>query len=438
MRTPCLSALLLALCGCGRAAGYPVDLDVPATADRGVVAADVRAAVCVAGRTKACPCPSGGAGAQTCSADGTFGACACLGVDASVEGDAIVAQDVVSGVDATVGGDVIIGSSPDAGARTFDFVVNRMLLDEGAEPGVTTRAFYGFNLDGRFSPSRTASQGPADCSHGDYFSTVDPDQNMGSCFAGAAGGGSACHGGVDNQLPNLAQTVMQFQASLNVQRALDDSINRASLLMLIRVSDVNGALDSTLDDPSVTVRVYTVVHPTFADCANIQVGYQTYAVDNLSLTSPGDLDSATFQYAGSIVHGRLRVNAATSSAASPTFRIAVPAVGVVGSPSFVVSLYQTALRVDLSSMGGANGNMGGYLRQTDVISALTTIPALMAFRDAAGPLIQGFVDIATGAGTSCESPSGGIGVGLGFTALPAVIAPATVSGAVPRTCGSGS
>ena len=47
---------------------------------------------------------------------------------------------------------------------------------EGAEPGVTTRAFHGFNLDGRNSPSRRSSQQPADCSHGDYFSVVDPDQ----------------------------------------------------------------------------------------------------------------------------------------------------------------------------------------------------------------------------------------------------------------------
>ena len=60
----------------------------------------------------------------------------------------------------------------------------------------------------------------------------------------------------------------------------------------------------------------------------------------------------------------------------------------------------------------------------------------MAFRDAAGPLIQGFVDIATGTPTaSCDSPLGGIGVGLGFATKIAQIAPATVATAPSGVCG---
>nr|MBK7065462.1 hypothetical protein [Deltaproteobacteria bacterium] len=199
----------------------------------------------------------------------------------------------------------------DAGeARTYDYVINHLLLDEGAEPGVTTRAFYGFNLDGRISPTRPANQQPADCSRGDYFSTIDPDQNMGTCMAGTAGGGAACQGGVDNQLPNVGQTIMQFQASLNVQNTLNEQVDTGKFLILVRVTGVNGTLGPSLNDPSVHVLVYPFAYATFPNCANIQMANQMYQIDNRSLSTPGDLSSARLKFQGSIVNGRLRVNPA--------------------------------------------------------------------------------------------------------------------------------
>ncbi len=84
---------------------------------------------------------------------------------------------------------VVIPTEPDGGSSSYDYVINRFSLDEGSEaPG--TRGYYGFNLDERYSPAATASQQRNDCSHGDYFSVVDPDQNMGTCASGAVGGGS--------------------------------------------------------------------------------------------------------------------------------------------------------------------------------------------------------------------------------------------------------
>jgi hypothetical protein len=326
------------------------------------------------------------------------------------------------------------------GGDSYDYVINRLLLDEGAEPGVTTRAFYGFNLDGRNSPSRTASQQAADCSHGDYFSSVDPDQNMGTCMAGSAGGGTGCQGGVDNQLPNIAQTIMQFQASLNVQNTLNEQVDTGKFLILVRVANVNGTLGPTLNDPSVKVYVYPFAYATFANCANIQMANQMYQVDNRSLMTAGDLTSARLQFDGSIVNGRLRVNPPAANPSQPNFSIPLSLQGM----TLTLNLFQTQLRVTLGATEGMNGNLGGYLRQGDLIDALTTIPALMQFRDAAGPLIQGFVDISTQAAigdagapaaSSCESPQGGIGVGLGFTTKIATIAATTVAAAPSGVCG---
>jgi hypothetical protein len=230
---------------------------------------------------------------------------------------------VPAGTDAgTTPGTDVPATPQDAGeARTYDYVINRLLLDEGAEPGVTTRAFYGFNLDGRNSPSRTASQQAADCSHGDYFSTVDPDQNMGTCTAGMAGGGAACQGGVDNQLPNVAQTIMQFQASLNVQNTLNEQVDTGKFLIMVRISGVNGTLGPALNDPAVEVSVYPYAYAAFPNCANIQMANQMYQIDNRSLTTPGDLSSARLKFQGSIVNGRLRVNPPAANPTMPNFSI---------------------------------------------------------------------------------------------------------------------
>jgi hypothetical protein len=328
---------------------------------------------------------------------------------------------------------------PDAGpGMTYDYVINRLIIDEGAEPFVAARGFYGFNLDGRYSPSRTAQQQAADCSHGDYFSTVDPDQNEGSCVDGAAGGGTSCRGGVDNQYATLAQTLMQFMPTFNLNTEINASINTGALLMLVRVSGVHGVLGPSLNDPSVVVRMYPVAHATFANCANIQTSGQAYAVNNRSLLTPGDLDSARVRFDGSIVNGRLIVTPNTTTSRIENFSVSavVPSSEMLG-----VTLFDTRLRFNLRETEGTAGNLGGYFLQTEYLNVLTSIPALAQFRDAAGPLIQGFVDIATaGAGTtlSCDSPQGGIGIGLGFTARRATISPVTVNARPAGACGPSS
>jgi len=325
------------------------------------------------------------------------------------------------------------GPVADAGpGATYDYVINRLLLDEGAEPPAM-RPFYGFNLDGRNSPSTTAQQQAVDCSHGDYFSVVDADQNMGTCAAGSAGGGMGCRGGVDNQLPNVAQTIQQFQPSLDVQGTLNEQVTEGRFLIVVRVTDVNGTLGPTLNDPSVNVLVYPYAFANFANCANIQMPNQSYTIDNRSLTAAGDLSTARLRFTGSIVNGRLRVAPpAASGANTPNFSIPLSLMGM----TLNLDLFQTQLRFNLAD--GSMGNLGGYLKQTTLITALTTIPALMQFRDAAAPLIQGFVDIATGTPVSCDNPEGGIGVGLGFTTRPITLTAMGAAAGTAGNCGVGA
>ena len=58
------------------------------------------APICVPGRVESCPCPTGGAGAQECLANGTFGACVCLAIDAGAVAD--VGLDASTQVDGGV------------------------------------------------------------------------------------------------------------------------------------------------------------------------------------------------------------------------------------------------------------------------------------------------------------------------------------------------
>lgn len=320
------------------------------------------------------------------------------------------------------------------GPQTYDYVINHILFDEGAEPGVTTRAFYGFNIDGRYSPSTTAQQQAVDASHGDYFSTVDPDQNTGTCMAGFPGGGQRCRGGVDNQLPNVVQTIQQFRASLNVQELTNNAINSGHGIIAIRLTDVDGRLGPTLNDPEINAYVYHV-YPAFVNCENIQQGNQIYTVDNDSLEIPNDITSARFHFNGRIDHGRVIINSVRNQE-RPNFPLSIFDFSLMGMP-INLPLYNAQFRFNPGETEATGGNLGGYIRQTDFITALTTIPALVKFRDAAVPLIQGFVDIPTGyPSASADAPNGGIGIGMGFSMKIAQLTQVTTDVAPYGVCGA--
>lgn len=335
---------------------------------------------------------------MTCGSDGLFGPCSCASGDAGAP-------------------DSSLRSVPPPDLRTYDFVIHRFILDAAAEPP-SNRGFYGFNLDDRFSPSATSAQALADCSHGDYVSAIDPDQNQGGCV-----GGSSCQGGVDNQYPNVARTLEVFQSQLGVQACLRRRSSLGRGLILIRVADVDGTLGVDLDDPDVTVSVYPDALPLFAECSAITQPGQPYAVDDRNLLSVGDPDSARLRFHGSIVHGRLR-GVGPAASALPI------ALGFGGTSQ----LRAFQLRVALTETGGTQGNLGGSIEPTELLEA----PAWSAFRDAAGALVQGFVDLATpttNGALSCDLPQGGISIGVGFEAVRARIT-ATASRSVDGMCGS--
>lgn len=237
------------------------------------------------------------------------------------------------------------------------------------------------------------------------------------------------------QFPHFVQTLEQFEASLDVRASLDRQIGEGRPVVLLRVSGVGADLGPLLNDPDVTVQVYQVAFPTFSNCANVGMDRQVYAVDDRSLT-PGDLDSARLRFGGSIVEGRLRVIPDPAGAAAPAFLLPMP---FVRGTSLTLNLREPRLRLTLGNSGATAGNLGGYAQQGEVLTTTAATPALREFHVAIAPLFPGFVDVATGSPTrSCEAPQGGVGVGLGFSAVRAVIAPATVSGAPAGTCGTGS
>lgn len=340
-------------------------------------------------------------------------------------------QAPVDDCDPRLFGAAVADAGVEGPGETYDYVVRRMTPDEGAEPPAN-RGYHGFDLDARRSPSPTSLQRDPDCSHGDFYSTLDPDQNEGTCVAGMPGGGSACRGGVDNQLPNVLQTLQQFEQTLELPGFYNRQIDAGRYTVLLRVAGVHGTLGPSLNDPSVVIRVYPVAWPAFQDCGGAERPGQDYAVDDASLRERGNLRAPVLEYPGCILRGRLRQRA--SRATDAVTPMVLPLMDGVG-----VRLRDLHLRVDLAGDEGTRGNLGGSMLVSDVVDALVATASFRHFRDAATPLTQGFVDLPGPLGSdlsSCESGVGRIGVGVGFTLLRANIAATTVSGPVAGACGS--
>lgn len=319
---------------------------------------------------------------------------------------------------------------------TYDFVLTQLLVDPNIKgvapnPATATVGLAGFNLDERFTGS--VGRDPSECNHGDFFSTLDPDQNMGTCSAGTARGGASCMGGVDNQLPDIADTVGAFGADIR------DTINQLTangrMSILVRLSGVEGTPGPTLDDDQVTLRVYTIGRPMFTDCRRIGTPGNAYAVDDASLTTPGDLARARFRFNARIVHGRV-MTIPTGATAEPDFTFDLP----LGGPTAPLSLYRTQLRFNLGEAGDsvAAGNLGGATPLREISDAVVPMIPSGISPSVVNAVLQSFVDIQDPLGdpTGCRLPNGSIGLGMGFTGVRAVIQSTSVRGAQPGMCGS--
>lgn len=325
------------------------------------------------------------------------------------------------------------------------YVVNQLTVP-GSSDVATAMGVPGFDLDERFSQGGTSTMGPG-CGKEDYFSTLDLDQNCSApdlhdqCTAPATTGARVTfdavnqmqtggHGGVDNQLPDLAATLSAVSSGANLPGLVTTYVNQSRLVLLVRVSD----LHSLTEDPYVRVRVYTG-YPTFsAGCSMVQAG-RRYQVAASSVVG-GDLERAQTDFTGSISAGRLRVR----SVGSLTLPLP-PFAGLVLS----LRLLQPQLRFDLAGTDATRslgrGNLGGGMPGQDILDAVAANPMLMPYRTLVEGAIGGLVDLMnpvcvqrTGA---TLTRLGQIGLGVGVTAVAADVDTSGVAAAqAPGTCGA--
>jgi hypothetical protein len=284
----------------------------------------------------------------------------------------------------------------------------------------------GFNLDGLFSTSSDA----AGCGHDDSASGPDLDQNMGGSDCRMTGGGirPGC-GGVDNQLPAVAEAIGAFMPGFDLGATLQDSINQHRLVYILRVTGV----DDPTNDPSVNFYFYAA-YPTFSTGCGSVTADREYQIARSSLTAGGaTLDDALIRGAGSIVAGRLRFDAPTGT----IFPLTVPAPGA----TLTFRLQATRMRFDVAATAISNGNLGGWVAGDELRA---TASALAPGFDT---IVEGAVGSLTDvqvAGT-CFVPRagatppryGGVSMGLGLAGLRARIHPTVpiVASQSPGTCG---
>ncbi len=286
----------------------------------------------------------------------------------------------------------------------------------------------GFNLDGRTSGPLGGA--PADCAHGDFFSALDPDQDLGSCAPGLARGGPACVGGVDNQLPELASVFSGFGTDLRA--SMRDDVAQGRTAIVLRVTGVNGVPGPALDDPAVGVQVYPVARPLFASCASIGAPGLPYAVDDASLTTPGDLSSARLSYTGRIVRGRLLVDPPSD----PT-RAAFPLPVTIMASPLTFPLQAAQVRLSMTPDRATGGNLGGYMSLAALVAQIRPLLPAGIPPATVTTVLQSMVDVQLPAGDpmGCFAPNGGISVGLGFSAARAALSATTVRGPMTGACG---
>ncbi len=342
------------------------------------------------------------------------------------------------------------GSQPDSstptdgggggGGQTYTFVISALTVD--MTPADSNSPVAGFNLDNRFSVNSEGElpDTPNSCDKPDQPSMLDQSQNCpmgmwmsatGQCGSATAScaPGAGCRGGVDNQLPGILDAIEAAASAsfpMGIRSELSSQINQNKISLIVRITDVN----SLTDDDSVTVKVYNA-YPTFTTGCDNVAGGREYAIAADSLNTASDIETAKITFPGRIVGGRLQVTA------PGMFPLPLPEI--MGA-RVNLTLTNAQLRVNLTAAGGTGGNLGGSFNGSQL---LTTIRALAPdFEMQASTIIGGFVDIEEMGicrMTAAMPPRfGGIGVGLGFSLVPATTAAASVAARGAGTCGASS
>lgn len=312
------------------------------------------------------------------------------------------------------------------GPRVLTFVIDQLSIDPTDSPDVP---HSGFNLDDLYS----IDVDPLGCTHPDYYSLYDNDQHCAAVTnerctvpAGCNPMDPGCVGGVDNQLATLANT-LQTAASVDIRATVSDAVRQNRLALLVRVRDVN----DLMNDPSVDVSIYRG-YPTFgSDCSNVLPGRE-YAIDSASVTGGTDIDSnPTLRFPGSIVAGRLRIRA-TNSARSFELPLSLRGLAL----QFPTRAIQ--LRANIANDGLSNGSFGGWVKGDDLITPCLHcgLDYLNVVRGVIGGLADIQLDGVCDGSSLTPQTFGGISLGFGIHAVPAIIVPRIVSGPPDGACGS--
>ncbi|MDP3277431.1 MAG: hypothetical protein Q8Q09_19750 [Deltaproteobacteria bacterium] len=345
--------------------------------------------------------------------------------------DTLSASDGAAVSDASdAAADVVVPLEPETG-RTLVFVLDTLTIEETRSP---TRA--GFNIDGIYS--HTSGSTPRSCMKGDAVSSLDSDQNASEMALDPATGratapgsmcvpGVGCRGGVDNQLPAIADTIMGF--GMNVRAETQRRVTQSENVFVIRVTDV----DDLTNDPAVTIKIYEAFATFSSNCTSVLPDRQYAIAQEALLPGTMDIAQARFSLRARIVDGRVQ---ALSGA---TLRL--PA-----APGLVLDVLSTQIRADLTETTLASGNLGGYARGGQFYDGLVAMNPLLA--SLAGPLVADFCDLeeplptpgsAMGLcalGNARPPRFGNIGIGARFTAVRATVAAMPLSARPAGACGS--
>ena len=259
---------------------------------------------------------------------------------------------VLSGCDGDGDGDAdadaeadCTGDDPSDGA-TEVFIIDSLRIGD---------ANVGFNLDGVDTP--------AGCTN-DF------------CRRGPEDG----RGGVDNRLgPILADISETIGDDFDANRSIEDSLLEGSMLLLIRMRDV----DDWSDDSCVSVDFFVGHDPE--DPPTIAAG-RTYQVDSRSLAgSQTDIDDPviSFDRNGLIEGGVFRGGPAAFAFTFP----------INEETDLSIEISEARLRWDASASSITGGVLGGYVTLHDLLGALRNVEQAQSYLSVVSTVMQNQADI---------------------------------------------
>jgi hypothetical protein len=239
---------------------------------------------------------------------------------------------------------------PPSSGRTLTYVFSSLAIDPSPQSERVSVA--GFNLDGLYSVAFHPRLGdtPNSCAKPDQPSRTDLDSNCprefwiestGRCLSrGCNDRDPTCFGGVDNQLPSIAQLFEQLSPTHPQRRevvARAFALGHAAFIVQLR------GVDSFDHDEDVRVSISRAVPLSPPPC-NASIALRAYALASLRA---GGAD--TREGFATIRGGRLR--------ATIEGTVQLPLFGM-RTPLWDWALDGVRFAVDLREEGGTNGNLG--------------------------------------------------------------------------------